>query len=205
MCTGKCSMFIGISLYPMAAIAIVCNIILFFPGWKPEPIQNPGVQMTPEVLYLGGFIGGGLLVLIPAIHIQATGRQGCCNNRCGMFLSIIFAAIGVAGALYGFVVSIVSMVKGPVCQYRALQNFTQLKWGRPFDSELKDFSDDNYLFNTNIWSTCVYPEGVVAFNVALFSLVLFASGISLILCTIQVLNGLFGCLCGTCGDKSDLD
>ncbi|PIO36930.1 hypothetical protein AB205_0194110 [Aquarana catesbeiana] len=63
-------------------------------------------------------------------------------------------------------------------------------------------SDDNYLFNTNIWSTCVYPEGVVAFNVVLFSLVLFASGISLILCTIQVLNGLFGCLCGTCRDKN---
>ncbi|PIO26334.1 hypothetical protein AB205_0123100 [Aquarana catesbeiana] len=205
MCTGKCSKFIGISLYPMVAIAIVCNIILFFPGWKTEPIQNPGDQMTPEVLYLGGVIGGGLLVLIPAIHIQATGRQGCCNNRCGMFLSIIFAAIGVAGSLYGFVVSIVGMVKGPVCQYRSILNLTQLKWGRPFDSEIEDFSKDNYLFNTNLWTTCVYPEGVVAFNVALFSLVLFASGISLILCTIQVLNGLFGCLCGTCRDKSDLD
>ncbi|KAM5171773.1 transmembrane 4 L6 family member 5-like [Mantella aurantiaca] len=206
MCTGKCSRFIGISLYPMVTIAIVCNILLFFPGWKTEPIQNPEEQMTPEVLYLGGVIGGGLLVLIPAIHIQATGREGCCNNRCGMFLSIIFAAVGVVGSLYGFAVSIAGMVKGPVCQYWPLLNLTQkLKWGRPFDSELENFNEDNYLFNRDLWKTCLYPEGVVEFNVILFSMVLAASGISLILCTIQMVNGLFGCLCGTCRGKNDLE
>ncbi|XP_018422171.1 PREDICTED: transmembrane 4 L6 family member 4-like [Nanorana parkeri] len=204
MCTGKCSRFIGISLYPLVVFAIVCNVILFFPGWETGPIQNPESQMTPEVLYLGGVIGSGLLVLIPAIHIQATGREGCCNNRCGMFLSIIFAAIGVVGSLYGFVVSIVGMVKGPVCQYWPSLSVTQQPiWGRPFDSKLEDFSEDNYLFNKALWNTCINPVGVVEFNVILFSMVLTASGISLILCTIQVINGLFGCLCGTCR-KNDL-
>ncbi|KAG8547730.1 hypothetical protein GDO81_027631 [Engystomops pustulosus] len=198
MCTGKCAKFIGIALYPLCVVSVVANVILFFPGWQTEPVTMPGEQMTPEVLYLGGIIGGGILVLIPAIHIQATGREGCCNNRCGMFLSIIFAAIGVVGSLYGFVLSVVGMVKGPQCQYRPLKNLTDLVWGRPFNSELENFNEDNYLFNKDLWSTCKYPQDVVEFNIILFSIVLASTGISLILCTIQMLNGLFGCLCGTC-------
>ncbi|KAM4035725.1 transmembrane 4 L6 family member 4-like [Anomaloglossus baeobatrachus] len=198
MCTGKCAKFIGIALYPLSVISIVCNVIQFFPAWETDPVKHPSEQMTPEVIYLGGVIGGGLLVLIPAIHIQATGREGCCNNRCGMFLSIIFAAVGVVGSLYGFVISVVGMVKGPQCYY---VSFTGLKWGRPFDSELENFSKDNYLFHQNLWSTCLYPNGVVEFNVILFSMVIASTGISLVLCTIQMLNGLFGCLCGTCRNK----
>ncbi|KAG7271077.1 hypothetical protein CRUP_026009 [Coryphaenoides rupestris] len=58
MCTGQCSRFIGLSLYPLAAISVLCNIILFFPGWDTK-------------------------VLVPAIYIHATGKQGCCANRCG--------------------------------------------------------------------------------------------------------------------------
>nr|DBA29905.1 TPA: hypothetical protein GDO54_005956 [Pyxicephalus adspersus] len=122
-----------------------------------------------------------------------------------MFLSIIFAAIGVVGSLYGFVVSIVGMAKGPVCQYHPLLNLTQTKWGRPFDSELEDFNKDNYLFNKEFWNTCIYPQGVVEFNIILFSIMLASTCISLILCSIQMVNGLFGCLCGTCRGKNDLD
>ncbi|XP_075711626.1 transmembrane 4 L6 family member 5-like [Rhinoderma darwinii] len=200
MCTGKCAKFIGIALYPLSIVSIVCNLILLFPGWETDPVKNPEQQMTPEVLYLGGVIGGGILVLIPAIHIQATGREGCCNNRCGMFLSIIFAAIGVAGSLYGFAVSIVGMVKGPQCQYSPFLNVVNV-WGRPFNSELENFNENNYLFHRDMWAKCLKPEGVVEFNVILFSMVIASTGISLILCTIQMLNGLFGCLCGTCRNK----
>ncbi|XP_040272205.1 transmembrane 4 L6 family member 4-like [Bufo bufo] len=197
MCTGKCAKFIGIALFPLCVISIVGNVILFFPGWETEPIRNPGKYMTPEVIYLGGIIGGGLMVLVPAIHIQATGREGCCNNRCGMFLSIIFAAIGVAGSLYAFVISVVGMVKGPQCQYVSL--ISGILWGRPFDSELEDFNiEENYLFHQELWNKCIFPKDVVLFNIVLFSIVIVSSGISLILCTVQVINGLFGCLCGTC-------
>ncbi|XP_066445611.1 transmembrane 4 L6 family member 5-like [Eleutherodactylus coqui] len=202
MCTGKCAKFIGVSLYPLCLISIVCNVIQFFPGWETEPVKNPGEQMTPEVIYLGGLIGGGLMVLIPAIHIQATGREGCCNNRCGMFLSIIFAAIGAVGSLYGFAVSTVGMVKGPQCLYSLNLSISDSKWVRPFDSEIEDFSkEDNYLFKREMWKYCIYPKDVVEFNVILFSMVIASTGISLILCTIQMLNGLFGCLCGTCRNK----
>ncbi|KAM3924652.1 transmembrane 4 L6 family member 4-like [Leptodactylus fuscus] len=192
MCTGKCSKFIGISLFPFSVISIICNLILLFPGWDLEPVENASEQLTPEVLYLGGVIGGGLLVLIPAIHIQATGRKGCCDNRCGMFLSILFAVIGVAGAAYGFVVSVFAMVRGPQCFY------APDTWGRPFYTNLTDLDDKNYLFNKDLWSICELPKDVVMFNIVLFSMILASSGISLILCTIQVINGLFGTICGTC-------
>ncbi|XP_072255499.1 transmembrane 4 L6 family member 4-like [Pyxicephalus adspersus] len=205
MCTGKCAKFIGISLYPLVVISLIANVIQFFPGWETEPIQNPAEQMTPEVIYLGGVIGSGLLVLIPAIHIQATGREkGCCTNRCGMFLSIIFAAIGVAGSVYGFTVSVVGMVNGPTCLYTNTTAPTNAPpvWGRPFATELENFSNESYLFNQGIWDICQYPKDVVMFNVVLFSIVLGSSAISLVLCTIQMLNGLFGCICGTCRSKN---
>ncbi|XP_053318867.1 transmembrane 4 L6 family member 5-like [Spea bombifrons] len=200
MCTGKCSKFIGLSLYPFAVICIICNILLFFPGWETEPVRNTQDQLTPEVIYLGGIIGGGILVLIPAIHIQATGRQGCCNNRCGMFLSILFAAIGVAGSVYSFTVSTVGMVRGPVCNYTDPITHDP-KWGRPFFTELENFSNESYLFNRETWSVCTYPPNVAEFNIILFSIILAASGIEIILCVTQMLNGLFGCLCGTCRNK----
>ncbi|KAG9462893.1 hypothetical protein GDO78_022911 [Eleutherodactylus coqui] len=167
MCTGKCAKFIGVSLYPLCLISIVCNVIQFFPGWETEPVKNPGEQMTPEVIYLGGLIGGGLM----------------------MFLSIIFAAIGAVGSLYGFAVSTVGMVKGPQCLYSLNLSISDSKW------------EDNYLFKREMWKYCIYPKDVVEFNVILFSMVIASTGISLILCTIQMLNGLFGCLCGTCRNK----
>ncbi|KAM4677273.1 transmembrane 4 L6 family member 4-like [Discoglossus pictus] len=199
MCTGKCAKFIGVSLYPFAFISIVANIFLLFPGWSVDYVTDPSNKLTPEVLFLGGIIGGGILVLIPAIHIQATGRrEGCCNNRCGMFLSILFAAIGVAGAVYCFAVSVLGMVKGPTCLF-TVNN--QSEWGRPFYTNLSQFSEESYLFNRTIWSVCTEPSGVAEFNVILFSIMLSASAITLILCAVQVFNGLFGCLCGTCGKK----
>ncbi|XP_075061132.1 transmembrane 4 L6 family member 4-like [Mixophyes fleayi] len=200
MCTGKCAKFIGFSLFPLCVISIISNVIQLFPGFELDPISKPGEQITPEVLFLGGVIGGGILVLIPAIHIQATGREGCCNNRCGMFLSILFAAIGVAGSLYGFAVAILGMVRGPTCEFlNTAVNRTE--WGRPFYTDLEKFSNKSYLFNSEDWDTCENPKDVVLFNIVLFSIVLSTTGISLILCTVQVVNGLFGCLCGTCGKK----
>ncbi|XP_053572089.1 transmembrane 4 L6 family member 5-like [Bombina bombina] len=205
MCTGKCSKFIGVSLYPFTLICIICNLILLFPSWSVEYVKDARNHLTPEVLYLGGIIGGGALVLIPAIHIQATGRKGCCNNRCGMFLSILFAAIGVVGSGYCFIVSVLGMVKGPVCNIDPFYNSTSnaTGWGRPFDGDLKEFSEENYLFKKDLWNVCKQPSGVVEFNIILFSILLASSAIELVLCAIQMINGLFGCLCGACGGNKD--
>ncbi|XP_053318868.1 transmembrane 4 L6 family member 5-like [Spea bombifrons] len=200
MCTGHCAKFIGVSLYPFCVICIICNILLFFPGWTLDAIQNPSEKLTPEVLYLGGLMGNGVMVLVPAIYIQCTGRRGKCNNRCGMFISIILAGLGVCGAVYGFIVSLLGLVNGPRCLYQFING--RVEWAIPFKME-KEFVDldSSYLYNRVSWTRCVEPTGVVEFNVILFSTIVAASAIQVVLCLSQMINGLFGCICGTCRNK----
>ncbi|NP_001098587.1 uncharacterized protein LOC565274 [Danio rerio] len=191
MCTGKCAFCVGTSLYPLAVISIICNIILFFPGWDVKYSQNG--QLTEEVKYMGGLVGGGVMVLIPAFHIHLTGKQGCCANRCGMFLSILFAAVGVVGALYSFIVALMGLINGPYC----LSSFS---WTTPFKDR-----NESYLKDRDSWKDCTEPKNVVEFNVGLFSTLLVTSAVQLVLCAVQMINGLFGCLCGTCKkDKGPL-
>lgn len=139
---------------------------------------------------MGGLIGGGIMVLIPAIHIHLTSADKCCANRCGMFLSIGFAAAGVVGAIYSLSVAAVGLANGPTCLYN---DQGKEIWGTPFKS-----SNGSYLSDSKLWDTCLEPDGVVGFNVALFSTLLVAAGLELVLCLFQMVNGLFGCLCGTC-------
>ncbi|XP_038134628.1 uncharacterized protein LOC119779152 [Cyprinodon tularosa] len=187
MCTGKCSLCIAVTLYPLALISIICNIVLLFPDGDLKYVQDK--HITDEVYYMGGIVGGGLLVLLPALHIHLTGKQGCCGNRCGMFLSILFAAVGVAGALYCFIVAAVGLTNGPYCK-------VLLVWTRPFKDR-----EDSYLGNSSIWNTCTEPENIVVFNIGLFSTLIVTSGLEMILCAVQMINGLIGCLCGTCMRK----
>lgn len=60
MCTGKCSRFIAIALYPLALLSIICNIVLFFPGGDVKYAQDK--RITTEVTYMGGVVGGGIMV-----------------------------------------------------------------------------------------------------------------------------------------------
>ncbi|XP_073510541.1 transmembrane 4 L6 family member 5-like [Phyllobates terribilis] len=206
MCTGKCAKVIGGTLYPFAIICIVSNIILYFPGWSLEAAENAGLKLTTEVSTLLGIVGGGIMVILPAVQIQATGRKGCCGNRCGMLLSILFAAIGLTGSLFCLVMSIVGLTRGPVCAYYDLDQINattpsttrddSLIWGRPFDN------NESYLYNRDLWSKCVRPPNVVEFNIILFSILMAASSFEVILLAIQFFNGLFGVICGTC-NKDD--
>ncbi|KAK0132228.1 Transmembrane 4 L6 family member 4 [Merluccius polli] len=193
MCTGSCSRFIGIALYVLTAVSIICNIILFFPDFSIKFSQDG--HITEEVKYMGGLLGGGIIVLIPAIHIHLTSSKGCCNNRCGMFLSIGFAAAGVSGAVYSMSTAALGLANGPLCLWENSEN-PNPTWGTPF------YGNGSYLENTDWWEWCQEPKNVVQFNLTLFSILLVVAGVELVLCLIQMVNGLFGCLCGTCsGDK----
>ncbi|XP_041638456.1 transmembrane 4 L6 family member 5 [Cheilinus undulatus] len=193
MCTGACSKFIAIPLYVLALVSVICNIILFFPDFQTKYAaedRDGKDRITEEVKYMGGLIGGGIMVLIPAIHIHLTSADKCCANRCGMFLSIGFAAAGVFGAIYSLSVAALGLANGPTCLF--MEQGEQI-WGTPFVS-----SNGSYLGNKDLWDICLEPKDVVGFNVSLFSTLLVAAGLELILCLFQMVNGLFGCLCGTC-------
>ncbi|XP_051231218.1 transmembrane 4 L6 family member 5 [Dicentrarchus labrax] len=193
MCTGACSKFIAIPLYVLAAVSVICNIMLFFPDFKTEYAakDREGTdRITEEVKYMGGLIGGGIMVLIPAIHIHLTSANNCCANRCGMFLSIGFAAAGVVGAVYSLSVAALGLANGPLCYWS--NGSVTPEWGVPFAN-----SNGSYLANKDMWEWCKLPENVVEFNVGLFSTLLVAACVELVLCLIQMVNGLFGCICGT--------
>ncbi|CAN9509813.1 unnamed protein product [Ophioblennius macclurei] len=196
MCTGKCSKVVAIPLYILAPLSIICNAMLFFPDFKTEYAEQDmegNSQITTEVKYMGGLIGGGVLALIPAIHIHLTGVKTCCANRCGMFLSIFFAALGVTGGLYSMIVAALGLFHGPTCLWKP--DNEGLQWGTPFVNRT-----ESYLTDSETWHTCIEPKDVVEFNLVLFSILLVAAALQIILCAIQMVNGLFGCLCGTCAD-----
>uniref|UniRef100_A0A1A7XMZ3 Transmembrane 4 L six family member 4 n=2 Tax=Iconisemion striatum TaxID=60296 RepID=A0A1A7XMZ3_9TELE len=102
-----------------------------------------------------------------------------------MLSSILFAAVGVLGAGYSVVVSGVAINKGPFC----LVNGTE--WSYPF-------SDGDYLSNRTLWSECTEPVNVVSWHLSLFSVLLVMGLIQIVLCAVQVVNGLLGALCGDC-------
>lgn len=62
-------------------------------------------------------------------------------------------------------------------------------------------SDHSYLTDNTWWGTCTEPKNIVQFNIGLFATLLATAGLEVILCAIQMINGLFGCLCGTCAEK----
>uniref|UniRef100_A0A668A5G9 Transmembrane 4 L six family member 21b n=1 Tax=Myripristis murdjan TaxID=586833 RepID=A0A668A5G9_9TELE len=190
MCTGKCSKFIAISLYVLAAVSVICNIILFFPDFETKYAaadRDGKPRITEEVKYMGGLVGGGIMVSI--FHTVCLGFLCSIHlrYRVSMFLSIGFAAAGVVGALYSLSTAALGLANGPTCYWRNWQNPLP-DWGTPFR-------------NRDMWKWCKEPENVVEFNVALFSTLLVAASVELILCLIQMVNGLFGCLCGTCAGK----
>ncbi|XP_069837329.1 transmembrane 4 L6 family member 5-like [Dendropsophus ebraccatus] len=211
MCTGKCAKCIGGALYPLALICIACNILLFFPGWSLEAAENPGEKLTTEVSTFLGIVGGGILVFITAVQIQASGRKGCCGNRFGMFLSILCAAIGLAGSLFCLVTCVVAIHRGPICGYYDTGHINttapsptgsgNLTWGRPLEKPLPEYNNENYIYHRDTWSKCVEPPNVVEFNFILFSIMLGASSFEVILCAFQLFNGLFGVICGTCNKE----
>lgn len=72
MCTGKCSRFIALTLYPLALLSIALNIGLFFPDGDTQYLKDS--RITEEVKYMGGVIGGGIMV---SENVQYACRLKC--------------------------------------------------------------------------------------------------------------------------------
>lgn len=58
-----------------------------------------------------------------------------------------------------------------------------------------------YLLNRTLWSMCVDPPQIVSWNVTLFSLLVGASCLEIVLCGVQLVNAIIGVFCGDCRKK----
>ncbi|AWP10604.1 putative transmembrane 4 L6 family member 4 [Scophthalmus maximus] len=192
MCSGSFAKCLGITLIPLAIVCVLCNILLFFPSGKSVEKEN----ITDEVWYFGGILGSGVLMLFPALVFLGLKNNDCCgccgNESCGrrfaMLSSLLFAAVGVLGAGYSVIVSSVALNHGPKCVFN---DTVMPQWGNPF-------SNGDYLSDPDLWSLCLAPEGIVSWNLSLFSVLLVMGVIQAALCAVQVVNGLLGALCGDC-------
>ncbi|XP_072905002.1 transmembrane 4 L6 family member 5 [Hemitrygon akajei] len=194
MCTGQCSRCIGLMLLPLAFICIIANILLMFPNAERDWVDH----ITLQVWLMGGIVGGGLFILCPSCAaIRAGGKgccgAGCCGNRCRMLRSVFSSAFGVLGSLYCLVVSATALGNGPLCLVESGI------WEYPFHDLL---NGTNYLMNQTLWKMCSKPENIVMWNVVLFSILLAASVIELVLCGFQTVNAVIGVFCGDCRKKN---
>lgn len=192
MCTGQCARFVGLSLIALSLVCIVANALLLVPNGKTNWTKFD--QLSLQVMLLAGFIGGGLMILCPGISaVRAGGKgccgAGCCGNRCRMLSSIFSSAFGLLGAMYCLSVSGAGLRIGPKC----------LKDGK-WDYYFKETSG-SYLLNRTQWSLCEEPPNIVSWNVTLFSLLVAASCLEILLCGMQVVNASIGVFCGDCRKK----
>ncbi|KAL8191121.1 UNVERIFIED_CONTAM: hypothetical protein K2H54_068191 [Gekko kuhli] len=192
MSTGKCSRCIGISLFSLSICAIVSNLLLYFPNGQVLEAD----RITDLVWFFHGILGAGILILLPAFMMLGAGGEGCCGNRCGMLLSVLFAVLGASGGVYCVIISSLGLINGPLC------DIGDDVYIYPFRNST---FMDNYLFNRTTWSICKKPENIILWNVVLFSLLLAIGMLEAVLCVIQVINGLLGFMCGTCVRKRKTD
>uniref|UniRef100_A0A8B9NRS4 Transmembrane 4 L6 family member 1 n=1 Tax=Apteryx owenii TaxID=8824 RepID=A0A8B9NRS4_APTOW len=97
------------------------------------------------------------------------------------FLSVVLSKLALLGSAACFIMSGVGLTNGPLC--------------------LISIQTKNYLYDWSFWSTCLEPVGIVTWNICLFSILLLISAAEMVLASLQIINGCFGCLCGFCDGK----
>lgn len=110
-----------------------------------------------------------------------------------MLRSVFCSAFGLLGAIYCLSVSGAGLRIGPKCLMKG-------KWDYHFEE-----TSGAYLFNNTQWNLCEEPPNVVPWNVTLFSLLVAASCLEIILCGIQLVNAIIGVFCGDCRKKGTVD
>uniref|UniRef100_W5MUA5 Transmembrane 4 L six family member 19 n=1 Tax=Lepisosteus oculatus TaxID=7918 RepID=W5MUA5_LEPOC len=189
MCIARCGKALGILLIPLALVSMLANTLLLFPNLQSRYLREG--HITKYATLGTGLWASGLLVLPAArVFITSSHKKGRCGFRSEMLCSILYAVIAMAGATLCFVTSGTALVEGPLCKYNeTYSNGTQEQvWGTPLEHKTPSPSS---------WEeVCLEPQGVVLWNVVLFSTLLASSGTQALLCIIQVLNAILGFLCG---------
>ncbi|XP_006034928.1 transmembrane 4 L6 family member 19 [Alligator mississippiensis] len=209
MCVGKCTRILGPCLLVLGMLSIAVNIFLLFPNWSWKYLQEG--HITKQAMQAPGIWGGGMIVLLAATHITAVGWRCGCFSDCGtwrnLFLSIILSGLALLGSAACFIMAGLGLTNGPLCLSNgSTHNQDGIQhWNYPFsDTSSQDFTSraDNYLFNQSLWtSVCIEPPRIVPWNISLFSLLMIISAVEMVLASLQIINGFFGCLCGFCEGK----
>uniref|UniRef100_A0A672VAQ1 Transmembrane 4 L six family member 19 n=1 Tax=Strigops habroptila TaxID=2489341 RepID=A0A672VAQ1_STRHB len=202
MCVGTCSRIVGPCLLVLGTLSVAANILLLFPGGASKYLMEGHISKHAKAV--PGIWGGGIIVSTAActksflmLGWRCTGCSDCGTRR-NAFISAVLSKLALLGAAACFVFSGVGLTNGPLCFYNASEHGRRhgTLWGYPFLDAGK-----NYLYDRRTWSTCLEPEGIVAWNVVLFSLLLLISAAEMVLASFQILNGCLGCLCGFCDGK----
>ncbi|XP_064020801.1 transmembrane 4 L6 family member 1-like isoform X1 [Pogoniulus pusillus] len=191
MCFGRYTRCVGYKLLILALLSIVANVLLYFPNGETRFASEHRLGRYVECLH--GILGGGFLVLIPAVVFIALHKDGCfgyddCGKSCVVLSSVLAALIGLIGSGYCIIISALGLSHGPYCYTHPGRN-----WIYPFTE-----SSGGYLFEYNRWSVCQEPQNIVQWNITLFSILLVLGAIEFILCFIQIINGIVGGLQGAC-------
>ncbi|XP_071459361.1 transmembrane 4 L6 family member 5-like [Marmota flaviventris] len=164
----KCARWVGLSLISLSLVCIVANALLLVPDGKTWSSD----QLSLQVLLMPGFIGGGLMVLCPGITVVLAAG----GHPKWILRSFSFSALGMLGAIYCLFVSAAGLRMGPKCSKNA-------KWAYHLQE-----SSGAYLSNHEYWNLCEKPPNVVPWNVTLFSLLMVASCLEILLCSIHLVN-----------------
>ncbi|KFW86224.1 Transmembrane 4 L6 family member 1, partial [Manacus vitellinus] len=218
MCVGKCSRIVGPCLLALGTLSMAASILLLFPGGASKYLLEG--HISRHALAVPGVWGGGIPVLLAATHITALGwRLSPLPARCSpqAFISTVLSKLAFLGAASCFILSGVGLTNGPLCFYNASEHSLGhgALWGYPFPDAAGQVPDASilhllpspshraktYLYDRHTWSICLEPEGIVAWNVVLFSILLLASVAEMVLSFLQIINGCLGCLCGLCEGK----
>ncbi|NXS58081.1 T4S1 protein, partial [Brachypteracias leptosomus] len=210
MCVGKCSRIVGPCLLALGTLSVATNVLLLFPGGTPKYLLEGHISKHSKAV--PGIWGGGIIVstMVCTVSFLTWLRgKGEGMEQVAPLCSpapFSFPQLALLGAAACFVLSGVGLTNGPLCFYNASEHGHGLgtQWGYPFldgGGQQPDLRTENYLYNHHTWSTCLEPEGVVTWNVVLFSLLLLISAAEMVLASLQILNGCIGCLCGLCDGK----
>uniref|UniRef100_A0A8V5FFY0 Uncharacterized protein n=1 Tax=Melopsittacus undulatus TaxID=13146 RepID=A0A8V5FFY0_MELUD len=171
-----CSRIVGPCMLVLGTLSVAASILLLFPGGASKYLVEGRISKHAKAV--PGVWGGGIIVSTA-------------------FISAVLSKLALLGAAACFIFSGVGLTNGPLCFYNASEHGHRhgTVWGYPF------LDAENYLYDRRTWSTCLEPEGIVAWNVVFFSLLLLISAAEMVLASFQILNGCLGCLCGFCDGK----
>uniref|UniRef100_A0A665ULT7 Si:dkey-83h2.3 n=1 Tax=Echeneis naucrates TaxID=173247 RepID=A0A665ULT7_ECHNA len=181
MCVSRCLLCVGVSLFPMAIICMLSNMLLLFPELDIHFLLEGHV--TREATWATGLWGSGFLVCI----LCGKTSLGQYVSMCIQMLSqVLYSCMSLLASGCCCLVSATGLTQGPLCLYN-LSNGTAM-WGVP---------QLGYLYNRTLWSgVCLQPRAVVQWNVVLFSVMGVSSALQTILCTANILNALLGLILG---------